>query len=234
MMAISTVDNGSTGFDYTSLNGTSGKTTTATDESQTRFLKLLTTQLQNQDPLNPMDNAQMTSQLAQLNMVDGINKVNTTMQSVLGAMTGAQTMQAASMVNHGVLVPGAALTVSGKTDTASGTAVGGFKLTSAADNVRVTIKDGNGLVVRTMSVGAGKVGINSFSWDGKSDAGVAVENGNYTMELEPFQGGGKMDSTSISSLTLGVVSSVTNGSDGMTVNVNQRGAFKLSEIEQIF
>lgn len=233
-MATSTVSNESTGFDYTALNGKSGKATTESDEAQARFLKLLTTQLQNQDPLNPMDNAQMTTQMAQLNMVDGINKMGDTMKNLLGALTGSQTMQAASMVNHGVLVPGTALTVTGKTETASGTAVGGFKLATGADNVRVTIKDDNGLVVRTMDVGAGKVGINSFSWDGKSDAGVAVANGNYTMELEAFQGGSKIDGKAISALTLGIVTSVTNGSDGMMVNVNQRGSFKLSEIEQIF
>ncbi|GAB2182541.1 flagellar hook assembly protein FlgD [Denitratisoma sp. agr-D3] len=231
-MATSTVSNSNnnSAFDYTSLNGTS-KTTTSTEESQTRFLKLLTTQLQNQDPLNPMDNAQMTSQMAQLNMVDGINKMNTSMQSLLTSMTSAQTMQATSMVNHGVLVPGSGLTVTGKTDTAAGTAVGGYKLASGADTVKITIKDSEGNVVKTNTITSVKEGVNAFTWDGLNEAGEMVANGNYTFSVEAAQGGNKVDATA---LTLGVISSVTNGTDGLTVNVSGRGSYKLSEIEQVF
>ncbi|RTL57788.1 MAG: flagellar hook assembly protein FlgD [Rhodocyclaceae bacterium] len=224
-MATTSVDT-SSAFDFTSLNGTSTSTSTSsTADAQSRFLKLLTTQLQNQDPLNPMDNAQMTSQIAQLNMVDGINKMNTTMQTLLASMNGSQTMQAASMVNHGVLVPGSTMAL------ASGAAVGGYTLNSAADNVKLTIKDANGLAIRTMSLGAGKAGINSFSWDGKADSGATAADGNYTFSIEATQGGSNVTANA---LTLGIVSSVTNGSDGLTVNVNGRGSFKLSEIQQIF
>ena len=60
--------------------------TSAVDEQQNRFLKLLTTQLKNQDPLNPMDNAQMTSQLAQMSTVSGIEKLNTTLNSLVDSV----------------------------------------------------------------------------------------------------------------------------------------------------
>ena len=70
-----------------SVNRTAGKTArSATTEAQDRFLKLLTTQLKNQDPLNPMDNAQMTSQLAQISTVDGIEKLNATLQKLLSCL----------------------------------------------------------------------------------------------------------------------------------------------------
>lgn len=224
-MAVTSAASNS-GFDFTVLNGSaSTKDADSTTEARSNFLKLLTTQLQNQDPLNPMDNAQMTSQIAQLNMVDGINKMNNTMQTLLASMSGSQTVQAASMVNHGVLVPGASLTL------ANGAAVGGYALDTAADNVKATIKDANGLVVRTLNLGAGKVGINSFSWDGKADSGAAAAAGEYTVSVEAAQGGKDVKATA---MTLGIVSSVTNASDGLIVNVNGRGSFKLAEIKQIF
>ena len=64
-----------------------------TDEAQSRFMKLLVAQMQNQDPLNPMDNAQMTSQIAQLQTVSGINQLNTTVQSLLSNYQSVQQLQ---------------------------------------------------------------------------------------------------------------------------------------------
>ncbi|HEY6896978.1 MAG TPA: flagellar hook assembly protein FlgD [Rhodocyclaceae bacterium] len=224
-MATTSATTSGSSFDYTALNGTSKTDTSKMTEAQGRFLKLLTTQLQNQDPLNPMDNAQMTSQMAQINMVDGIDKMNTTMQTLLSSMTGAQTMQAASLVNHGVLIPGSGLGLSG------GKSVGGFDLAGAADKVTVTIKDANGLAVRTMNMGSAKAGLNTFTWDGSTDAGTQAVDGNYTISVAAVQGGDKVDATA---LTLGMVSSVSTGSDGLTLNVSGQGSFKLSDVKQIF
>jgi flagellar basal-body rod modification protein FlgD len=96
---------------------------------QDRFLKLLVTQLKNQDPLNPMDNAQMTSQLAQISTVDGIEKLNATLKMILEGSNENQAMQAAAMVGHGVLVPGSGLLLAG------GMAIGGVELDGPADRV---------------------------------------------------------------------------------------------------
>src|SRR3954469_4587875 len=93
-----------------------------------RFLKLLVAQMQNQDPLNPMDNAQVTSQMAQINTVTGIEKLNTTMQGLSGQFVQMQALQGASLVGRDVIVPG------NKIDMQDGVGQGGFELTSAADN----------------------------------------------------------------------------------------------------
>jgi flagellar basal-body rod modification protein FlgD len=77
-----------------------------TSAIQDRFLKLLVTQMKNQDPLNPMDNAQVTSQMAQLSTVSGIDKLNATVQALSDSMAAAQSLQAASMIGHAALVPG--------------------------------------------------------------------------------------------------------------------------------
>jgi flagellar basal-body rod modification protein FlgD len=74
--------------------------------TQDRFMKLLITQMKNQDPLNPLDNAQVTSQLAQLSTVTGIDKLNATMGTLKDSYQSSQALQATSLIGHGVLVPG--------------------------------------------------------------------------------------------------------------------------------
>src|ERR1039457_21719 len=99
------------------------------------FLKLLVAQMQNQDPLNPMDNAEVTSQMAQINTVTGINTLNTTVQSLSSQFTQMQALQAASLVGHSVIVPGNTLNI----DPTSATGQGGFQIATPADAVKVDI-----------------------------------------------------------------------------------------------
>lgn len=123
-----------------------------------RFLKLLVAQMQNQDPLNPMDNAQVTSQMAQINTVTGIERLNTTIEGLSSQFTQLQAMQGASLVGRDVIVKGNVLDI----DEAVGQ--GGFELTSAADNVKVEILSPSGQVVDTMNLGAQSAGMHSFNW----------------------------------------------------------------------
>jgi len=167
---------------------TAGASTTAsssaTSDAADRFLKLLVTQLQNQDPLNPLDNAEVTTQLAQISTVTGINQLNDTMSALGAAMSVSQVMQAASLVGHDVVVSG------NNVDIASdGTAQGGIELAGAADHVMVTVSDDAGNVVRTMDLGAQKAGDQFFTWDGKNDTGAAVPAGHYTFSATATAGG---------------------------------------------
>src|SRR6476659_897494 len=107
-----------------SLNGASstGTVKTANDAgSADRFLKLLVAQMQNQDPLNPMDNAQVTSQMAQINTVNGIEKLNTTVQGLSGHVVQMQALQGANLIGRDVIVPG------NKMDIEDGVGQGGFE-----------------------------------------------------------------------------------------------------------
>lgn len=209
---------------YDALGKRTETKTTSVDDAQNRFLKLLTTQLKNQDPLNPMDNAQMTSQLAQISTVDGIERLNATLQKMLDGTADAQTMQAAALVGRGVLVPGASLQL------AQGVAVGGMELSGSADAVSVAIKDANGLVLRTLNLGALGAGTHGFTWDGKTDNGTPAVDGNYSMSIAATQGGNKVTANA---LALGLVSSITRAAQGMTVNVGSLGAFTLADIKEI-
>ena len=71
-----------------------------------KFMTLLVTQLKNQDPMNPLDNAQLTTQLAQLSTVTGVNKLNTTLESLKASYQSSEALQATNLIGHGVLVAG--------------------------------------------------------------------------------------------------------------------------------
>lgn len=206
-------------------NSSLGKSSASSVSStQDNFLKMLTTQLQNQDPLNPMDNAQITSQLAQLSTVSGINQLNSTLKALTDSVTMSQAMSATSMIGHGVLVAGTSMALS------SGQAVAGVDLAQAADNVVVTIKDGAGNTVRTLQLGAQPAGTVPFGWDGKTDAGNVAADGAYTFSAQAVLAGTQTDAATLS---FGMVNGVTPGTQGATLDVGQLGGFALSAVKQI-
>jgi flagellar basal-body rod modification protein FlgD len=223
-MASTTV-NSSTQAIYDSINGSkTTKTTTTMDDAQNRFLTLLTTQLKNQDPLNPMDNAQVTSQMAQISTVDGIERLNSTLKTLLGDYDTTQKLQAAGLVGSYVLVPGSNLVLS---NSAAG---GAFSLESSADKVTVQIKNTNGAVVRTIELGKAEAGVGTFTWDGKNDAGEALTDGTYQIAVTAKKGTTDVKATK---LQLGLVGGVTTAGGTLSLNVNGLGKFALSDVYQI-
>ena len=191
---------------------------------QDRFLRLLVTQIKSQDPLNPMDNAQMTSQLAQINTVNGIEKLNAAISRLVDFYEGGQAMQAADMIGKHVLVAGKDLQLTN----AGG--IAGYNLTTPADEVKVTIKDANGLVMRTLSLGQAEAGTGNFFWDGRTDAGETAVNGNYRFELEATRAGNVVAGET---LTVGTVNAVTRTSNGFELDLGELGGFKFDDIKQI-
>jgi flagellar basal-body rod modification protein FlgD len=141
----------------TAGNGTSTVTRNEAGSAD-RFLKLLVAQMQSQDPLNPMDNAQITSQMAQINTVNGINQLNTAVEGLSAQFLQLQTLQGASLVGRDVTLQGDRLAV------ARGVGVGGFELSSPADLVKVEILAPSGHVVETLDLGAQGAGSHGFSW----------------------------------------------------------------------
>ena len=153
-----------------SVDGSTANTTSNTknavtnpNEAQDRFLKLLVAQLNNQDPMNPMDNAQMTSQMAQINTVTGIQQLNQTMASMSSQFTAMQVLQGTSMLGRTVLTEGNTLGVA-----ADGTHTAAFDLENPAASVKIQITKASGELVDTIDLGAGTAGRNYFTWDGKS------------------------------------------------------------------
>lgn len=216
---------------FNKLNGTSGtsassssKTANSTAEMEDRFLTLLMTQMKNQDPLNPLDNAQVTTQLSQLSMVSGIEKLNSTLTDLLGGYNEALGMQAASIIGKNVMMAGNTLPL------ASGNAVGAVKLDGAADTVDVTIKNAAGTVVSTESLGAQKAGNVYFSWDGKDNNGKTLSDGSYTFTVEAKSNGTKVNSTA---MQIGTVSAVTRASSGFQLDMGTLGSVAFKDVQQI-
>jgi len=228
-MAAPIQDSASLIASLNAANSSLGKKPAAKDANsagatQDRFLLMLTTQLKNQDPLNPMDNAAITSQMAQLNTVSGISQLNTTLQALSDSMSMGQSVTATSMIGHGVLVPGSEVNL------ANGQAIGGVELAQPADSLKVTIKDAAGNIVNTMQLGAQKAGVLPFAWDGKTDAGTAAANGAYKFSAEAVLAD---KTTTPATLAYGTVNAVTPGVKGATVDVGTLGGFALSAVKQV-
>ena len=228
-MATSVTNNTSTNAAdlFAKIGSGSNTATTATSttaDMENRFLTLLMTQIKNQDPLNPMDNAAVTTQLAQLNTVNGIEKLNSTLSQLLAGYNEAQGMQAAGIIGKNVMVAGNTLPL------ASGKAFGGASLDSAADKVTLTIKDAAGKVVQTEELGAKDAGILYFSWDGKDSAGTQLQDGNYTFSVNATAAGKTVTSTA---MKIGTVSAVTRSKDGFILDLGTLGDVAFKDIQQI-
>ncbi len=223
---MSTVQTGNTVSSdlMAAMNPAKSAAKSTADAAQDRFMTLLVTQMKNQDPLNPLDNAQVTSQLAQLSTVTGIDKLNATVQALMGSYQASQSLQATSMIGHGVFVPGSDVTLTG------GKALLGVELADAADSVQVTILDASGRPVHKIDLGAQKAGVLPLAWDGTTDGGATAADGHYTFQVNAVRGNQKASATALS---FGEVASVSTGPQGVKLNLPRIGEVNLADVKQI-
>jgi flagellar basal-body rod modification protein FlgD len=213
-----------------SVSSTSSTSTSATSSSsqlqeqtlsQSDFLKLMVTQMTNQDPTKPMDSTQMVAQMAQFSQVAATQELQSSFDTLATNLTGDQFVRAASLVGQEVLVPS---TAGQLTDS---TMDGAVNVGTSGTYVNVQIKDASGNVVRTISLGQPDAGLTKFSWDGKSDDGTQLTDGVYQMTAT--SGGNAID-TFVRGKVEGVGAS---GTDGTYVQVAGYGGALLSQIAQI-
>ncbi|SFE26239.1 flagellar hook assembly protein FlgD [Nitrosomonas sp. Nm166] len=210
----------------TASSVTTGITTKKNAENpQDRFLKLLVTQMKNQDPLKPLDNAEVTSQLAQISTVSGIDKLNSTLQLLTSDVEDSLSVEVTGMIGRSAFVPGATIELEGNS------AVVGIELAQPVDQLMVTIMDSSGIPVRRIELGAQPTGINTIAWDGKTDSGTDAADGNYTFAVSAKQGGNDIK---VNTLSLGVVNSVSPGENGALLDMGKLGIVSLSDIKQVF
>ncbi|HEX2604611.1 MAG TPA: flagellar hook assembly protein FlgD [Oxalicibacterium sp.] len=207
------------------MNPQSASSKSAAEAQQDQFLTLLVTQMQNQDPLNPMDNAEVTSQFAQLSTVTGIDKLNTTLQAMMGSNQTGTSLQAANLIGHGILAPGSSMTL------ADGKAILGVDFPQDVDSAVVTIKDQDGNAVATLNLDKQTAGTVPLLWDGTKTDGTTAADGTYTFDVKATVAGTKADATA---LQFGMVTSITttSGQDA-TVNASGLGGVSYSDIRQI-
>jgi flagellar basal-body rod modification protein FlgD len=195
--------NGTSASSSSSSTSTSG--TSGSDLQQT-FLQLLVTQLQNQDPTDPMDSSQMTSQLAQINTVSGIQQLNTSLSSLSTQLSAGQNAQAALLIGSTVLAAGSSATVSSGTSPQLG-----VTLPSAVSDVQLTITNSAGKVVNTLDLGAQSAGTVPVTWNGKDSAGNTVADGTYTISASATLNG---QSATATALVASQVQGVIQQTDG--------------------
>ena len=203
---------------YADLNSKSSVVSANEAGSADRFLKLLVAQMQNQDPLSPMDNAQVTSQMAQINTVTGIEKLNSTVQGLSGQFVQMQALQGATLVGRDVVVPGNKMTLT------DGVGEGGFELTSAADNVKVEVLGPGGHVLDTVNLGAQTAGVHSFDWS----AGTNATATGVTFRVTATSGSVKLDATA---LMRDRVDAVNTSGDSLMLELQNSGSVAYNQVK---
>ena len=173
----------------TSSSSSTGSSSGSQNLQQT-FLQLLVAQMNNQDPLNPMDSTQLTSQLAQISTVTGINNLNTNISQLLTQLQQSATIQSGMLTGHNVMVAGSGLNLAANSSGSGASAIGGINLGSAAQNVTVTISDSSGNVVQTLNLGSMGAGFQDFAWNGSTSSGSTAPAGNYQFSVTATGSGG--------------------------------------------
>ncbi|WP_312709613.1 flagellar hook capping FlgD N-terminal domain-containing protein [Stenotrophomonas sp.] len=204
-------------------NSTNTKKKNTLDQAD--FLRLMTEQLQHQDPLKPMDNTQMVAQMAQMSTVQGITDLNSTVKGFQESMASDQVLRGAALVGHEVLVPSEKLVLE-EDGTVSGTVAA-----PAAGIVTVDVTDANGAKVTSISVEAKAAGEVSFQWDGKDANGNRMEPGKYSIVANHVDTAGT--STKLSTYVQAPVESVTVGSDGLYLNLKGLGTAPIDYVLRV-
>lgn len=203
-----------------------GQSKAGAADSADQFLTLLLTQLRNQDPLNPMDNAQVTSQLAQINTVKGISQLNENFSKLLTSYSDSMSMQSATMLGKNVLTEGNKLELG-----TSGGALAGIDLEMDAATVEVVIKNAAGKEVARESLGAQKAGVVDFAWDGTDSAGQSLPAGKYSFSVEASNAGEKVKA---SPLEVGTVSAMVRNGTGFQLDISGTKLVDFSKVKLVF
>lgn len=217
------------GDPFAALNtSTTGAATTAKKADtlgQADFMRLMTEQLSNQDPLKPLSNSEFVAQLAQFSTVQGISDLNGTVNGFTAALTGDQVLKGAALVGHSVVVPSESIALP-----ATGNA-SGLVMSPGAGKVTFEIKDASGVVVDTIEVEATGKGETTFAWDGLKANGERAEAGKYT--IKATHTGSDGTGTALNTYVDATVDSVTIGSDGLYLNLPGLGTAPLDYVLRI-
>ena len=221
--------NGTTSSDSTTWAGTTDKTkaSEASGEAlQDRFLTLLVAQMRNQDPLNPLENAEVTTQMAQISTVEGVAKMNTTLASVAAATGMNRASASTGLIGQDVFVPGSALTW----DTETGSMHSGVTLDETAEKLTVELLDASGKVVDNRTYTDVEAGTISIDWNGRGLNGGSYGPGDYTVRATVMSDA-KANATT---LTTDRVTGVVDSAEGVVALLSSGKQIAISKINGVF
>ncbi len=199
--------------------------------NQADFIELLVAQVKNQDPTKPMDPSEFMNQLTQSSMVNGLNDLQTSFDSLATKLSSDQSLQAAGLVGKSALLPG------GETQFSAGSTVSGqINLERPANDVTINIFNSRGEQVRSLPLGANGAGDMLFKWDGFKDDGSIAAQGDYLVTAEASIDGNqqaievylesRIDSISINQ-------SIDGSPSGTLLNLTNGQSVSLNDIKQI-
>jgi flagellar basal-body rod modification protein FlgD len=205
------------------MNGTSSSSSSASSggassaaDLQNTFLTLLVTQLQNQDPTNPADSSQMTSQLAQISTVQGIGSLNTSLTSLSKQLSAGQSASSASLIGGTVLAPGQTITVAG-----GKVSDFGAQTANALGDMTITVTNKSGQVVNTLDLGPQAAGVVPVTgWTPVDTTGTTLPDGTYTIAAAGTINGKAATATALSSSQVLAVVQEADGTTGLALSNN--------------
>ncbi|MGV8922421.1 MAG: flagellar hook assembly protein FlgD [Thermomonas sp.] len=209
---------------FASLGLQTQQASRSTSLGQADFLRLMTEQLKNQDPLKPLDNAQFLGQLAQFSTVQGIDNMQNSMEAVASVMESDQTLRAAALVGRDALVEVSSV------DLAAGAGVKGEVTARSSGPVTFEVVDAGGSRVRMMTIDATAAGNTAFQWDGRDEGGEPAAAGRYTIRATSGSGDG---AEALAVRVAARVESVSIEPTGLVLNLSGLGSHPLSAIRRI-
>jgi flagellar basal-body rod modification protein FlgD len=211
--------------DYTAKNKVKATSDTM---DQGAFLTLFTTQLKNQNPLDPVKNEAFVAQLAQFSQLEATTAMKASMETMVQSMQGDKMLAGAAMIGRKVAVPNApAMLLGGQPVQAS------VDLPNGADGVQMQILDNRGQVVRKLIYPAQTPGSMKLAWDGMSDTGASMPDGAYTMQVLASSLGKAVQPTVNMFSTVRSVSSAGTGDNTWLLEVDGGKSVSLANVKQI-
>ena len=169
---------------------------------QSEFLTLLVAQLKNQDPMNPMENADFTAQMAQFSSLEQLMSINKGLETLTTAANATNTAQAMGLIGKEIKAEGRGVHVNGGVASDIG-----FELPATAASVTINIENANGEIVRAIEKNSMAAGAHSVEWDGADDYGVPLDNGVYKYTVVARDAEGRV--MDVSTFTRGVVDRIS-------------------------
>jgi len=194
--------------------------------SQAGFLQLISTQMQNQNPLNPTDPTQFLAQIEGLSEVSSLQSLQTSISGLAAGLQSAQMLNGTSLLGHSVLAPGNSANLA-----AGGTVSGAVTAPAGSNSLTVSVTDSSGALVDAFTVAPQASGYTNFTWNGTTASGSAAPPGEYTLNVSASVGG---TSQSVSPLIYSQVQSVTIDPSTQTLELNTvNGTLPLSSVVNI-
>jgi flagellar basal-body rod modification protein FlgD len=201
---------------------------TSSTMDQGAFLTLFTTQLKNQNPLDPVKNEAFVAQLAQFSQLEATTSMKASMEAMVQSMQGDKMLAGAAMIGRKVAVPNApAMLLGGQPVQAS------VDLPTGADGVQMQILDNRGQVVRKLIYPAQSPGSMKLAWDGMSDSGASMPDGAYTMQVLASSLGKAVQPVVNMFSTVRSVSNAGTGDNTWLLEVDGGKSVSLANVKQI-